>query len=217
MVQCRNLSIGYNNKPLLKPISLVMGFNEIWSVSGENGSGKSTFIKTLLGIIKPIQGEIIISKNICMAYFPQREILDSIIPLRVVDVVQWGNLYSYDFVSFKKKKEEKQQIHSILQTMGLLDLKQTLFRELSEGQKQKVMFARILHSRANLIVLDEPTSSLDKESEKQIMEILKTLASANRSVIMISHSMEYIKHIATHQLYFNRDKQRVELQNRTLF
>lgn len=189
-VSCKNLSVGYFDKTLIESIDCTINFNENIGIIGENGSGKTTFLKTLLGIIPPKSGEISINKNCVISYIPQMNEIEDLLPFSVSEIVEMGTYskispYSSPFPKYKEKLE------NVLERTSLLENKNTLFRNLSGGQKQRAILAQALISEPNVIVLDEPTRGLDVAQRARFMQLLKEIKQERGLTIMIvSHILE---------------------------
>lgn len=189
-VSCRNLSVGYFDRVLIENIDCDISFNDNIGIIGENGSGKTTFLKTLLGIIPPKKGDITINKNCAISYIPQMNEIEDLLPFSVSEIVEMGTYskispYASPFPKYKDKME------NVLERTYLLEYKNTLFRNLSGGQKQRAILAQALIAEPNVIVLDEPTRGLDVAQRSRFMQLLKEIKKEHGLTIMIvSHILE---------------------------
>ena len=179
-IEIKNLTVAYDEKPVLENLSLNIGKGQIWAVIGPNGAGKSTLIKTILEFLKPIVGAIKVNgekyakmrKKI--AYVPQRGSVDWDFPTTLFDVVEMG---SYGRVGFLKRvsKEEKVRVIEAIKQVDMLEFKDRQISELSGGQQQRVFLARALLQDAEIYLMDEPFQGVDSKTEKSIVQILKKL------------------------------------------
>jgi zinc transport system ATP-binding protein len=158
-------------------------------VIGPNGGGKTTLIKTILGLIKPISGELnllINKKNI--GYLPQVNQIDKRFPITVFDVVRSGKADTALFSSFHKNRQEKEKAETLLQEMGISNLRNKSIGELSGGQMQRVFLCRALMNEPELLVLDEPSTYVDNNFEGELYLKLKEL-SDRMAILLISHDV----------------------------
>ncbi|HXN06343.1 MAG TPA: metal ABC transporter ATP-binding protein [Nitrospiria bacterium] len=195
-IQLRDLSIGYHKKALLSGISLEIKDGDFWGIVGPNGAGKTTLVKTILGSIPPIQGNIEKSPDLIVGYVPQRGTLDDIFPLTAFDVVLMGR-YSKIGVFKRVGKKDRQITLDLLEKVGIPQLAKRPFRELSGGQKQRVLIARGLATEPNILILDEPTDAMDIEGESNIMKLIMSLhEESNITILMITHILNLIANYA---------------------
>lgn len=180
-----NLSIGYQKKnPILETINLEIQQGEISCLLGANGSGKSTFVKTLSRLIKPVSGSISYSNACTISIVPQYKKMQMQYPLKVKEVLKLSNGFNF----FPKANPASE---SVINRMGIESIQNLLLKECSGGQLQKVLIARSLLSNANLIFLDEPLDALDTKSKKLIVEILIEQArDLQKTFFIITHNIE---------------------------
>ena len=193
LIEIKNLSLGYDGNIVLHNINLNIKENDFICVVGPNGSGKSTLIKGILGLIKPIKGNINFYhlKPEFIGYMPQESKIDSNFPASVFEIVLSGTLNRLGLRAFYRKKE-KQIALDKLKLLNITDLKDKNFSDLSGGQRQKVLLARSLCSTSKLLILDEPSNNLDSKSKKETYEIIKDLnKNHNITVIMITHDLDH--------------------------
>ncbi len=189
LLEIKNLSAGYENQVVLENVSLDIFSNDFIGVIGPNGGGKTTLIKTVLGLVKPISGEInlhISKKNI--GYLPQVNQIDKRFPITVFDVVRSGKADTALFSSFHKNKQEKEKAESLLLEMGIPDLRNKSIGELSGGQMQRVFLCRALMNEPELLVLDEPSTYVDNNFEGELYLKLKEL-NDRMAILLISHDV----------------------------
>lgn len=192
-VSCKNLSVGYSNKVLIKDINITIEKNANIGLIGENGSGKTTLLKTLLGIIKPVSGEVEIAKNNTISYIPQIRETEDLLPFSVEEILEMGlskmlSPWQSALPRFKDK------FNSILERVSLSEYRKHLFKNLSGGQKQRIMLAQALISSPDAIILDEPTQGLDVYQRKNFMKLLKEIKQEKEfALILVSHIFDDFK------------------------
>ena len=190
MIEAKNLKIGYDNHIVLDNVNFTINDGELVIVVGSNGAGKTTLIKALLGLIKPLSGSITFNnlKQNFIGYMPQETKVDSNFPASSFEIVLSGTLNK---TMFYTKKEKKMALDN-LKLLGIENLKNKSFSELSGGQRQKVLLARSLCSTEKLLILDEPSNNLDSESKKDLYNIVTELNKKKGiTVIMITHDLDH--------------------------
>lgn len=193
LIDIKNLSLGYDGNIVLKNVNLKIEENDFICVVGPNGSGKSTLIKGILGLIKPISGTITFNnlKQNFIGYMPQETKVDSNFPASVLEIVLSGTLNKKRMSLFYTKEDKKLAIKN-LKILGIENLKNKHFSELSGGQRQKVLLARSLCATSKLLILDEPSNNLDSKSKKNLYDILTNLnKNYNITIIMITHDLDH--------------------------
>ena len=208
LIEVKNLSLGYDKKKVLNDLNFNIEEKDFLCVVGPNGSGKSTLIKGLLGLIKPIEGKVIYNslKQNFIGYMPQEVKVDSNFPASVYEIVLSGTLNKLGLKPFYTKKE-KEKVKNALKTLKIENLIDKSFTELSGGQRQKVLLARILCATSKLLILDEPSNNLDSKSKK---DLYKTVTDLNKNkgitVIMITHDLDHNNLIGNKILSLREDK-----------
>ena len=179
-------------------------------VVGENGTGKSTLIKTLLGLIKPLNGEVIANvqgkNHKGVGYLPQQTQAQKDFPASVWEVVLSGVLNNDHRCPFYNKKD-KAEAEKNMEKLNILDLKKRCYRELSGGQQQRVLLARALCATDSVLILDEPVTGLDPAASMELYETIKDLnKKENVTIIMVSHDIKNALNYATHILHLEQEK-----------
>ena len=193
ILSIKNLNFSYSKEVVLKDISLELKKGEFLSLIGPNGGGKSTLLKLILGLLKPQEGEIkLFEKSI--GYVPQNTNINSDFPIKVWEVISMG---------YKPTKESNQRVKDVLSQVDMSDFYDKSIKELSGGQRQRVFIARALFSKPKLLILDEPTASLDPKSSKSIYELLKEL-NKTKTIMVVSHDLSVIAKYATKIAYINK-------------
>lgn len=184
MVTIQELSFAYSTgrKVLFENLCLTVKKGAYVSIVGENGTGKSTLIKLLLGLLTPSTGTII-CKAQSIGYVPQKKVSMTEFPITVHEI-----LYSYKKL---RKQQEKGIIDRVLSDVRLLEYKHALVGTLSGGQLQKMYMARALIGRPDLLILDEPSTGIDMQSQKEIYAFIKRLnTEQGLTVISVEHNLD---------------------------
>ncbi len=196
-LQIKNLSFGYKkNQMILNNINLEIKQGEILGILGPNGTGKTTFIKCINNIHKPNEGRILYDGNNIMnlsqlniakiiAYVPQYT--NNFFPMNVIDTVMMGRM---PYVKKNYSDEDKEIVFSIIKKMNLEKFAFRNIKEMSGGERQRVFIARAMAQQPKIIILDEPTSSLDLYNQLFILHTITKLAKENNiTIIMTIHDL----------------------------
>lgn len=201
-LQVENLTMSYEGKRVLEDVSFTINSGDFLFVLGENGTGKTTLIKGLLGL-KAIDGGSITFgelKREDVGYLSQSTPLQKNFPATVNEIVLSGALSKKGFFS-RYTKSDKEKADELLKKLGIAHLKNASFSALSGGQQQRVLLCRALNSASKILVLDEPTAFLDSKSAAEMYETLKVLNDEGLTIIMVSHDFVAAKEYASHILY----------------
>jgi len=189
---CENLGFKYENHLVFENMSFGLTRGDYLLVVGENGCGKTTLIKGILGLLKPIRGMVKLNEiNITqIGYLPQQTNVQKDFPASVMEVVMSGMLNRKGFLSFYSKKD-KEHAKKNLSKLGILDLCNSCYRELSGGQQQRVLLARALSAASKLLILDEPASDLDPKATNELYALIEDInKNQDMIVIMVSHDIK---------------------------
>jgi len=195
MIEISNISFSYNNiKPyIIENLSFTIPSGSYVSVIGENGSAKTTLIKLMLGILKPVKGSID-SQSTSIGYVPQKlDSFNSQFPITVYEVLNTHRKIL--------KLKDKNCIIDGLKSVGMLDYKDNLIGNLSGGQQQKVFIAKALLGDRDMLILDEPSTGVDNKSMREIYSIITHLNKNHGiTVVSIEHNLEAAIKNSTHIL-----------------
>ncbi|WP_281951427.1 metal ABC transporter ATP-binding protein [Nitrosophilus kaiyonis] len=204
-IEVKNLYFKYYKDYVLEDINLKIKKNEYIAIIGPNGGGKSTFLKLIVGLLKPNKGEIkIFGKNVqdmkeYIGYLPQQINFNLDLPIKVKDIVLQGRLKKNKLFY---NKEDFKKCDEILKKLNIENLENKKISELSGGQRQKVLLSRALVSEPKILILDEPTASIDIKGQKEIYEILKNL---KLTKIVVSHDIKILFEGVDKVFYINRN------------
>jgi zinc transport system ATP-binding protein len=205
VARCKALKIGHAGRAILPPIDLEIRAGEFWAVLGRNGSGKTTWMRTVLGLIPPVEGKIERSQALKLSYLPQRARLDELYPVLGREVVAMGIDRGWSFLR-PRTHHWRAQVDAALEEMAVLELADQPFRALSEGQKQRILFARLAASDSQLALLDEPTSAMDVVAEREAFELLDKLRKRRgTAIVIVSHYLGLAREFADRVLLLDRD------------
>jgi zinc transport system ATP-binding protein len=197
-IKIRDLWVTYNHQPVLEDVTLDIEENTCVGVLGPNGAGKSTLLKVILGLIPPSRGEVrVFGENPYLArrqgnligYLPQRPLTNPRFPVSVLDVVLMGR-YGRIGLGRRPTREDRDAALAHLARLGIPHLAERPIGEVSGGEQQRVFIARALAVNPRLLILDEPTISLDACSQDEVYDLVNHLKNELQlTVIMVSHDI----------------------------
>ena len=218
-IRTKNLSKTYDNQTVVSNVSINLPYGGIFGVLGKNGAGKTTFLAMLMGLITPSEGEIFIFDK--SLKFHKYEILKNInfqspyvdLPKKITvmqNLIFYGRLY--DVVDTKKK------ILKLSEDLFITDLLDNIYGTLSSGQKTRVNLCKALLNDPKLLLLDEPTASLDVSTSEFIRKYIKSFQKKNNSTILItSHNLEEIEKLCSHIIFLDKGKIKFDGKKNELF
>lgn len=181
LLEAQNIKLKYQNKVVLDSVNLSLKTQEIVTIVGPNGAGKSSLVKVLLGLVKPSSGKVVKQKNIKLAYTPQTFVPNPYIPIKVVDFLKLNQTFNADFLV---------EITQKTQTDNLLT--QSL-HNISGGERQKVLLARALLQKPDVLILDEPAQNLDIDGQMRLYQLIKDIKTQyNCAILMVSHDLHWV-------------------------
>jgi zinc/manganese transport system ATP-binding protein len=193
-ISVRNLSVRYGDRPAFESLTGEFAPASITAVVGPNGAGKSSLLKALAGIIRPATGEVTCAaiERHRVAYLPQRDQLDRGFPITVAELVALG-----DWRNFGAVREPPQRlaarVDEALAAVGLSGVADQQIAELSVGQFQRALFARLLLQDADVILLDEPFASLDENTTEDLLHFLQRWQTEGRTVVAVLHDLDQVR------------------------
>jgi len=202
IVEINDVSAGYSDDVILQDINLKIADKDFLGVIGPNGGGKTTLVKVILGLIKPMKGEVIthpknkLQDKHFIGYLPQVIRTDQKFPISVQDVVLSG-LAEKNRLIKKYSKNDKAEVTNMLERMGIGNLAKKNIGELSGGQLQRVFLSRAIVGNPQLLILDEPSTYVDNKFEHDLYNILQEL-NEKMAIMMVSHDLGTISyHVKT--------------------
>lgn len=203
-IEVNNLFFGYDkDQTILENITLNVKKNDFLAIIGPNGGGKSTFLKLILGLLKPKSGTI--SVNIdksFLGYVPQNTNLNINFPITALEVVLMGHIGSKKTL-FGYSKEEVACAMNSLKQVSMETYADVKIGNLSGGQRQRVFIARALCANPKIILLDEPTASIDVQGQQEVYDLLKQL-SLTISIVVVSHDISVLLNYAKNVAHINK-------------
>ena len=196
-LEIKNLTVAYNEHPVLWDIQATIPQATLLAVVGPNGAGKTTLIKTILGLIKPLAGTISIfgksntHNTTPIAYVPQRSSVDWDFPATVLDIVLMGSYKRLGWFA-RPGKTEYQNAYDALEKVALLPHKNTPISMLSGGEQQRVFLARALVQDASLYLMDEPFIGVDIVTEKTMCLVLNELRNQGKTIVVVHHDLHTV-------------------------
>jgi len=210
LFRCQQLRVGISGRAILPAIDLSISAGQFWAVLGRNGAGKTTWLRTLLGLLPPVSGSVRSVSDVRVSYLPQRSGLDDLYPLLAREVVSLGAERGWSFVGMTGSAARRARAQRALGEVGAQDFAERPFRSLSEGQKQRVLFARLVAGEAEVAILDEPTSAMDRIAEREAFELIRELQSKHGlAVLVVSHYLSIVREFADRALLLDADAEQV--------
>jgi len=217
LVKVEDIWVYYNGLLVLEDVSLSVNEGDFVGIIGPNGGGKTTLLKAILGLVKPARGHVSIMGKTPerarskIGYVPQHNLFDRDFPLNVQDAVLMGRLGNKGLLRHYGR-EDLELTRQALTCVGMLSYYDQQIGKLSGGEQQRVFIARALVSRPKLLLLDEPTASVDTVMQTELFELLEKLKN-DMAIIMVSHDISavsvYVNKIAclNRQLYYHGSKE----------
>lgn len=188
----RDLTLGYGSHPGIHHLDGTIRKGSLTAVVGANGSGKSTLMKGIVGVLKPMAGEVIRAPGVRAAYLPQQSELDRSFPARVVDLVSLG-LWPRRGLLGRYTREDRDDVSKALMAVGLGGFEKRPIDTLSGGQLQRTLFARVLLQDADLILLDEPFNAVDAKTVGDLIALIKHWHGEERTIMVVVHDLDLVR------------------------
>ncbi|WOD40976.1 ABC transporter ATP-binding protein [Nodosilinea sp. E11] len=207
MLEVQNLSVNYRGRQALDDISLRLGAGELVGLIGPNGAGKSTLIQAMLGLV-PCRGQVLfkgapLRRRQSVAYVPQRSRIDWDYPITAGQVAMMAQAALAGWFR-QPSQRAKQRVTVALERVDMLDLCDRPIGQLSGGQQQRIFLARALAQEADLLLLDEPFTGIDKKTEALMLAIFAELQQEGKTLVVCSHEWGEALHRYDRLLLLNR-------------
>ncbi len=195
-IEIKNVTVRRNGRVVLEKVNLKIEKNQIFAICGPNGGGKTTLLRTIIGIVD-FEGDVWIFNNTpreavkqgLVSYLPQRSPMDYTFPATVYEVVMMGRIKKMGFLKIPRRKDREKVIES-LKLVGMIEFKDKPFSDLSGGQQQRVLIARALASEARILLLDEPITGLDIQAQQVFYKLLVELKEkTDITIVMVTHDI----------------------------
>lgn len=196
-IEVTDLTVAYQEKPVLWDVDLSVPPGILMAVVGPNGAGKTTLIKSILGLLKPAAGQVLIygkaysEQRHLVGYVPQRGSVDWDFPTSVLDVVMMGRYRNLGWIRRPGRQEHAAAVEA-LDKVGMRPFAERQISQLSGGQQQRVFLARALVQDAQIYFMDEPFQGVDATTERAIVTLLQELRQAGKTVIVVHHDLQTV-------------------------
>lgn len=195
-LRLRDINAGYNGRIQLRDVSIDIDDRDFVGIVGPNGGGKTTLLRVILGLLPPYSGTIEYLRNgeradsLSVGYLPQTRDIDTDFPISVGDIVASG-MNSPRRLFGGYTREQRRMAEETMRTIGIADMQHRPVKALSGGELQRVLFARALVSRPEVVILDEPDNFVDDDFETFMYETIRCV-NKNAAVIMVSHDRDFV-------------------------
>jgi ABC-type Mn2+/Zn2+ transport system ATPase subunit len=191
LLRLESAAFGYDSGAVVSGVDLVVHAGDFLGIVGPNGAGKTTLFRGILGLIAPLSGTVQRSVD-AVGYVPQRDTLDSIYPLAAHEVVEMGAFGRLRGLR-RLARADRARARALLERVALGDAASLPFSVLSGGQRQRVLIARALMVEPQVLLLDEPTTGVDRKAEILILELLRELNREGLAVLLVSHQLSLVR------------------------
>ena len=202
-----NLTVSYQRRPVVHHVDMVFEDGKMWTIFGPNGAGKSTLLKAIMGLQKTDTGSVryesMARKDI--AYLPQQSDIDRSQPMTVFELAAMGLWYEIGFFGRLTVAQRERVLHALAR-VEMADFAQRQISALSNGQFQRVLFARMLVQNAQFLLLDEPFNAVDAKTTYALLDLLRQENQAGRAVIAVLHDYEQVRAYFPHTFLLAREK-----------
>ncbi len=188
-ITCKDLVLGYEHFVVAENLSFTVESEDYLCIIGENGTGKSTLMKGILGLHPPLSGSIIRENQCQVGYLPQQTATQRDFPASVQEIVISGCQRRCKLRPFYNA-QEKALAEENMERLHILEMRKKPYRKLSGGQQQRVLLARALCATQDILLLDEPTNGLDSKVSQEFYEIIDQLHQDGITILMISHDLD---------------------------
>ncbi len=198
LIACRGVAVGYGGAPVLEDVNLDVPQGVFLPFVGPNGAGKTTLLRAILGLIPPLCGSIRAPfATRPPGYVSQQKSIDPLYPVSALEIVLMGAYHRMKWHGRGAKEACREEARRLLADFGLAGHENKTFHQLSGGMRQKVLIARALAGAPEVLIMDEPTTELDHNTQRAVMEILWSAArDRGRTVLLVHHGLGRIEEMA---------------------
>jgi len=187
IIHCEHVHVAYGRQEVLHDISLEIPRGALLPFVGPNGAGKTTLLRAILGLLTPTRGRILTPFDGKPAgYVPQQKSIDPLYPVTTRQIVEMGLYPELGWWRYPNR-DQKKRVDEVLTRFGLGAHQRKTFGELSGGMKQKALLGRALVSEADVFIMDEPTSELDEDAERDVLAHLVALSREGGKTVLLAH------------------------------
>ena len=206
-IAIENLTVSYQRHPAVHHLYMVFGDGEMWAIFGPNGAGKSTLLKAMMGLLSADTGKVVWQnlQRKDIAYLPQQSDIDRSQPMTVFELAAMGLWYEIGFFGHVSK-QQRQKVMQALERVDMAEFAQRQIAHLSNGQFQRVLFARMLVQEAKVLLLDEPFNAVDAKTTYALLEVLRCCHQDGLSVIAVLHDYEQVRAYFPQTVLLAREK-----------
>jgi zinc/manganese transport system ATP-binding protein len=198
-----HVTVGYPQQPIFEELELALQPGQFAALVGPTGGGKTTLLKTILGLLPCRSGTVRRSPRLTLGYVPQREIIDWHFPVTVEQVVLMGR-YRQTSLWPWPSRQDRRQAATLLERLGLAPYAKHHISQLSGGQQQRVFLARALIGEPQLLLLDEPTTGTDMKTQHDILHLLYQLNASGVTILLSTHDLNTVASHVPWVICFNR-------------
>ena len=194
IIELRDLTIAYDRHPAIHHLTGTFTRGSLTAIIGPNGAGKSTLIKAIAGLLSPTDGAVVLRgvASHDIAYLPQMVAIDDSFPISVVDVVclgHWRRVGAFGAITRAMRDAAGQALHAV----GLDGFQNRAFGTLSAGQRQRVLFARVMVADSSLILLDEPFTAVDSRTTNDLLRLIDRWHGEERTIVAVLHDFDQVR------------------------
>lgn len=196
VIELQNVSFSYDLRPILENLNLEIKVRDFTAIIGPNGGGKTTLLRLILGSLQPDRGNISVfgvspkKARFQIGYVPQHAFFDQGFPITALEVVLMGTIQA-NSLFFRYSLRDHLAAMQAMDALNIADLADVRYGQLSGGEKQRVLIARALVGKPKLLILDEPTASVDSRVEHDVYELLKEL-NGEIPILIVSHDLGFV-------------------------